>query len=310
MIFVSGTVLLMFAIIIYPNVLIFAEQIISHVNIINVQEIPAGGTAAFTISTGETFTITLPPGQEGTLTVQTTTVDEPTSGGLEILFLGEVLLLDVEPSDACIEACIISFTFDDSHLAAAGISDPSEVSIFQDSELDGTFVVLQTLLTDDVPSPYTVTAFITTTSFFGLGTIDSELFCGKTLQRWQEEGANIIFGSEKDDRLEGIDGIDIIFGLAGDDRIIGNDGDDCLMGGDGMDRIIGEGGNDIIFGGDGSDRLHGGGGNDLIDGGDSNDRISGNRGNDLINGGDGEDDCNGGSGESIVTNCEPRVRNK
>jgi len=288
----------------YPTVYSFAEQITAHINIINVKDVAPGGTATFTTSQGETFTITFPETQEGTISVQTTTVVDPTSDGSEILFLGEVLLIKIDPPDVCADVCIISFSFDDSHLAEIGTSDPSEVIIFQDSELDGTFVALQTLLTDGIPSPYTVSAFITSNSYFAIGIIDSELFCGKSLLQWEEQGANIMFGTNDNDNLEGIDGIDVIFGMSGNDRIIGNDGDDCLIGGDGDDRIIGEGGNDTIFGEAGMDRLNGGSGDDLIFGGDSDDRITGNRGNDLLDGGNGFDVCVGGPGENLFSNCE------
>ena len=69
------------------------------------------------------------------------------------------------------EPCTISITFTDAHLTAAGPPTPSpdSVVIFHDPEEDGTFVSLTTTLTDPAPSPYTVEAQITSTSFVGAG---------------------------------------------------------------------------------------------------------------------------------------------
>jgi len=75
-----------------------------------------------------------------------------------------------------------------------------------------------------------------------------QTFCGKSLKQWEDEGANIIFGTENRDKLKGTNGVDVILGLGGNDRILGKDGADCLVGGDGNDRIIGGKGNDVIFG--------------------------------------------------------------
>ena len=98
---------------------------------------------------------------------------------------------------------------------------------------------------------------------------------------------NVIWGTDRNDRITGTSGPDIILGLAGNDRI------------DGL------GGGDVICGG---------GGNDHLSGGDGNDVIAGERGVDHIDGGAGYDTCgdivglpdNGhhDNGQSHVTNCE------
>ena len=297
---IYSIVILLFTITIYSNGIIFAEQVTGQVSIINLQDIPSGGTATITTPQGVTLSLSLPPGQAATLTGQISTPTNPTSGGSSISFLAEVLTINITPTNACTAGCDILFTFDDSHLAASSLTDPNQVIIFQDSQLDGTFVPLPTLLIDGSPSPYTVLATITSTSFFGIGVLAEETFCGKTLEQWEAEGANIVFGTDERDKLRGTKNVDVIFGLGGNDRILGGDGDDCLIGGEGNDRIIGGKGNDIIFGNDGKDRLHGAKGNDTIDGGNGDDRSHGNNGNDQLSGGDGNDKLFGNKGNDFL----------
>ena len=274
-----------------------AEQVTSTVDIIGFQPIEEGGTLSFETSQEMIMNFTLPDDTSGELLVTTIEVENPTTDGFAISFLDEVLTMIINPADSCLAGCDITFTFDDSHLISAGISDPSEVVIYQDTEEDGTFVPLVTILIDDAPSPYTVLATITSTSYFGIGILDEETFCGKTIEQWEDSGANVIIGTEKNDRLRGTNGTDVILGLGGNDRILGKDGDDCLIGGDGNDRIIGGNGNDIIFGNDGKDRLHGGKGNDIISAGDGKDRITGNLGDDILTGGSGKDKISGNRGD-------------
>jgi len=317
-----------------------AEQTIGTVEIINVQEIEPGGTATVTTPGGGTMTLTLPEGESATLSVQISEVQSPTSGGEDILFLDVVLTLTLEPPDACLDDCDLTFTFTDDHLVAAGEPNAEDVLIFQDIDQDGTFESLPTILIDGAPSPYTVLAIITSTSFFGIGVLDAETFCGKSLEQWEAEGANIVFGTDEDDKLRGGKDVDVIIGLGGNDRILGEDGNDCLVGGPGNDRILGGNGDDIILGNDGNDRLHGNSGDDFIQSGDGTDRVTGNNGSDLINGGNNDDkifgnngsdtlfgsggddkirggsgddkidggadfdDCKGGSGTNTITNCE------
>ena len=87
-------------------------------------------------------------------------------------------------------------------MIALGLNDPSQAIIFQDTEEDGTFVALPTVVIDDSPEPYTVAATITGTSFFGIGIFDDEVFCGKTITQWELDGANIIIGTDKIDIVE------------------------------------------------------------------------------------------------------------
>ncbi|MGH9910497.1 MAG: hypothetical protein ACRD32_07640, partial [Nitrososphaerales archaeon] len=128
--------------------------------------IDPAATATALISSDISMTLTLPPG--GTSTVTPTSVSSPTSNGGAITFVGDVVDLTLV-SGSCAAGCEITFTFTDANLTDAGISSPSEVVIFRDSEEDGTFVALPTTLSDDAPSPYKVSATTFSNSFFGAG---------------------------------------------------------------------------------------------------------------------------------------------
>jgi Ca2+-binding RTX toxin-like protein len=65
--------------------------------------------------------------------------------------------------------------------------------------------------------------------------------------------ANVIVGSNGNDRLAGIGGNDRIVGSAGNDRLVGGDGADSLSGGGGDDRLFGGDGRDTLTGGKGAD---------------------------------------------------------
>jgi len=93
--------------------------------------------------------------------------------------------------------------------------------------------------------------------------------------------ANIIYGTEGNDRLSGTSGVDVIFGMGGDDRINGGSGDDCIDAGPGNDKVIGGGGNDILYGGLNSDKLVGGDGDDTLYGGEQSDALLGGSGNNV-----------------------------
>ncbi|MGH9909868.1 MAG: hypothetical protein ACRD32_04445, partial [Nitrososphaerales archaeon] len=95
-------------------------------------------------------------------------VTTPTSNGGVISFLGNIMDITLTGA-SCAGGCAIAFTFTDTDLAAAGISNPADVVIYRDSEEDGTFVALATTLIDGAPSPYTVSATTFSTSFFGAG---------------------------------------------------------------------------------------------------------------------------------------------
>ena len=107
----------------------------------------------------------------------------------------------------------------------------------------------------------------------------------------------VIFGTEKNDKLEGGPGNDLIFGLEGHDKIEGNGGDDCIFGGPGHDKLIGNLGNDLIFGQEGDDSLRGNNGDDFLNGGLGKDQIKGENGNDTLIGEDGDDSLEGGNGK-------------
>jgi hypothetical protein len=98
------------------------------------------------------------------------------------------------------------------------------------------------------------------------------------------ENANIIVGTNANERLVGTNGSDVIIGVGGRNRIIGKGGRDCLIGGSGRDKISGGGGNDVIYGHGGRDRLKGGRGDDYIDGGPGNDKVIGKKGRDTCTG--------------------------
>lgn len=93
---------------------------------------------------------------------------------------------------------------------------------------------------------------------------------------------NPIFGTQKNDILNGTSGNDLIIGFEGNDIISGNGGDDC---------IIGNSGNDIINAGNGNDKAFGNEGNDILNGEAGNDTLIGGTGNDIANGGVGNDTC-------------------
>jgi Tol biopolymer transport system component len=88
-------------------------------------------------------------------------------------------------------------------------------------------------------------------------------------------------------RIEGGPGADVIYGTQYSERIDGNGGND---------RIFGNAGDDVIDGGAGNDAIGGGAGNDTIRGGPGNDILSGGTGNDVIYAGPGRDKIGCGPG--------------
>ena len=89
--------------------------------------------------------------------------------------------------------------------------------------------------------------------------------------------------------LKGGAGDDLLYGFDKDDRIDGGAGADLLDGGDGADRLYGGAGVDTLEGGDGHDRLYGGAGDDTLEGGDGHDLLDGGAGADTLTGGEGKD---------------------
>ena len=134
-----------------------------------------------------------------------------------------------------------------------------------------------------------------------------------------EAGADLIFGSQGDDEIDGGADADLIYGLAGNDRLLsgngeldfvfGGAGDDVILLADGPNRAFGEDGDDIInggndadtiFGGAGNDSLSGSNGDDVILGASGNDRILGGNGNDVLHGIDGDDEIMGNLGDDTI----------
>jgi pimeloyl-ACP methyl ester carboxylesterase len=68
-------------------------------------------------------------------------------------------------------------------------------------------------------------------------------------------GNDILFGSDRQDKISGIAGDDYIRGLNGNDILYGNEGNDGLIGGKGRDTLTGGAGDDILTGGVGKDQF-------------------------------------------------------
>ncbi len=98
----------------------------------------------------------------------------------------------------------------------------------------------------------------------GLSFGKTEKIFGGNFEPTLFKGADVITGSNANDRLNGFQGDDTIGGRGGNDVIVGSAGDDTINGGGGDDIINGNAGADIIDGGAGSDTLSGGGGRDTF----------------------------------------------
>ena len=109
--------------------------------------------------------------------------------------------------------------------------------------------------------------------------------------RGKDASADLLYGTSKDDTIDG---------YGGNDEIHGGAGDDLIRGGEGVDKLFGDGGDYRIWGGNVNDELHGGTGNDLLRGDAGADTLFGDDGNDDISGGDGNDVINGGSGADTI----------
>ena len=68
-------------------------------------------------------------------------------------------------------------------------------------------------------------------------------------------GDDVLFGTDRNDKIKGGAGDDYIRGGAGNDRLFGNEGKDALIGGTGNDVLYGGAGDDILTGGIGKDRF-------------------------------------------------------
>ncbi|HNN41502.1 MAG TPA: cadherin-like domain-containing protein [Nitrospira sp.] len=79
-------------------------------------------------------------------------------------------------------------------------------------------------------------------------------------------GADVMYGADGDDTLQGGSGNDILVGGAGNDTLSGNSDDDVILGGAGNDYLDGGSavGKNTIIGGGGNDQMVGGSGGDVF----------------------------------------------
>ena len=110
-------------------------------------------------------------------------------------------------------------------------------------------------------------------------------------------GNDIADGGEGNDTIVGGEGDDTLSGGDGDDKLVGQDGDDTLKGQGGNDKLVGGSGSDSLFGGEGNDTLYGQDGDDVLEAGDGNNRLYGGTGNDTLVAFGGNDILNGGDGD-------------
>lgn len=127
------------------------------------------------------------------------------------------------------------------------------------------------------------------TGFYQPNGADAPAYSSFDSQSYEQASDNTIYGTDRQDSLEGGAGNDSISALGDDDYLGGGAGHDTLDGGDGNDTLEGGTGNDMLYGGAGNDLLAGGDGDDWLDGGTGNDTLSGGTGNDTLTGGDGND---------------------
>ncbi len=107
--------------------------------------------------------------------------------------------------------------------------------------------------------------------------------------------ADVLFGSDSHDNIDGRSGNDLLMGEWGDDTLAGGSGDDDVFGGSGDDLVLAGTGSDTAFGDDGRDVLRGAGGNDSLHGGEDDDVLYGSRGHDQLYGDSGDDALRGGN---------------
>lgn len=118
-------------------------------------------------------------------------------------------------------------------------------------------------------------------------------------------GADVIDGTNMDDRASGFlgndfflgrGGNDVFFGNQDHDVMYGNQGEDTLFGGQGLDRIFGGQGSDVVYGNFQDDVIYGNFGNDVLFGGQDQDILYGGRDDDVMLGNLGADTLIGNKG--------------
>lgn len=171
-------------------------------------------------------------------------------------------------------------------------------AVLNDTDFVRHFATVESPEVDGNTLSFTFTPAPGITSFaFALQTSDVESY---SVTFEEAVVANIVDGTDGNDRLRGAEDVDIITGGIGDDQLDGFGGNDELNGGAGKDKLRAGDGDDTLDGGDGNDLLVGGDGNDLMDGGARNDRLEGDAGNDTLNGGSGNDRLNGGADDDVL----------
>jgi Ca2+-binding RTX toxin-like protein len=117
-----------------------------------------------------------------------------------------------------------------------------------------------------------------------------------------DEGPNVMTGTDDVDYLDSGGGDDTIDGRGGNDVINAGDGNDRVNGGTGDDAIHGDDGNDVLSGGAGMDFVYGDDGNDTItETGGSGDWLMGGLGNDTITATSGKFTVFGDEGDDRLT---------
>ena len=114
-----------------------------------------------------------------------------------------------------------------------------------------------------------------------------------------------IIGINGPETIYGFDGKDYIQGFNDSDVIYGGKGDDTIQGGEGSDTIFGQDGNDFLFGDSGSNLVFGGGGNALY-GGKGDDHLYGSADSDVLVGGPGHDVFDCAEGVDLVRDFDPK----
>lgn len=191
---------------------------------------------------------------------------------------------------------VISFGVETLELKTADGS-PLTTDQIQTLDLVGQSRFMPDWVLPDQPDSYTAPAAAAPLSL--IGTPQADIL-------WGGDADDLIEGRKDNDELSGGGGGDLIKGGAGDDAIYGNAGNDVAEGGEGADRIWGgigwdtirgNAGDDVIVAGDGFDAAGGGDGDDILSGNNGADKLYGDAGNDRLTGGLNADSLWGGTGE-------------